>query len=137
MGLQSRQQVCKESGDGFWGDQSDANSQDGSSQQVLGTSVKDFLAVDEGKCKVRLMVDDTNDVRSKPSGGVIKAKDARSSIHDQANARIQQPCCGEGDEVGSVGVFVDSVPREGKNRGEDGIDGMEFEEGNRDLTSSV
>ncbi|KAL0000651.1 hypothetical protein SO802_014432 [Lithocarpus litseifolius] len=63
---------------------------------------------------------------------------ARICIHpsDQANARIQHLCRGEGVDFGSGGTAIDSMSREGKNKGEDGLDGMEFEEVSRDFVSS-
>ena len=87
----------------------------------------------------------------KPSGDTLGEKDVRSlthvhlhnvesSLHEdypsvQANSRIQHPCRGEGDKFGSVGASTDSMPRERKGKGDDGIDGMEFEEGSGDFAS--
>ena len=79
-------------------------------------------------------------VRRKPGEYTLEAKDVRSPTHIhlhngelalhedypsvQTNSRIQHPCHGEGDEFGSVGASVDSMPREGKDKGDDDIDGM-------------
>ena len=90
-------------------------------------------------------------MQRKPSRHTLGEKDVRSSTHVhlhnvesalhedypsvQANSRIQHPCCGEGDEFVSVGASTDSIPRERKGKGDDGIDGMEFEEGSGDFAS--
>ena len=113
--------------------------------------MENILPIDGGQCKGGLSDVDTNEVRSKPSRDIIGAKDVRSStrVHlyngastlleahpsDQANARFQQPCHVKGDKVGSVGAAIDSVSREGKNKGEDVIDGMEFEKGSEGFVS--
>ena len=90
-------------------------------------------------------------MQRKPNEDTLGEKDVRSSTHVhlhngesalhedypsvQANSRIQHTCRGEGDEFGSVGASTDSMPRERKGKGDDGIDGMEFE-GSRDFPPS-
>uniref|UniRef100_A0A7N2MG54 AP2/ERF domain-containing protein n=1 Tax=Quercus lobata TaxID=97700 RepID=A0A7N2MG54_QUELO len=87
-----------------------------------------------------LTADSASVVRRKPGGYTLEAKDVRSPTHihlhngesalhedypsGQTNSRIQHPCHGKGDEFGSVGASVDSMPREGKDKGDDDIDGM-------------
>lgn len=95
---------------------------------------------------------DTSVVRRKFSRDLVGVKDVRCSAYvhlhigelafyedylsAQANASIQHPCRGEGVEFGSVGISDDSMSREGKDKGDDGINGMEFEEGSKDFAST-
>ena len=123
-----------------------ASSRDGLVQRGAGASVESALSVDGDQCKGGGSSVNTNEVRNKPSGDIIGAKDTHilngesmlSEDHtcDQANARAQQPYRGEGVVVGSGGATEDSVFRGRKNIGEDGMDGLEFEEGYREFGSS-
>ena len=115
--LQSSQKNCGESGGGS------TNSRDG----LGGVSVEKSLPVDGNQCKGGGSIVNTsevrckpNEVRSKPSTDIIKAKDAKSSksthllngvsvlfedhIGDQVNTKAQQTCRGEGAIFGSVGA---------------------------------
>ena len=143
MELQSSQHNCRESRGGS------TSSRDG-----LGSaSVEKSLPIDGDQCKGGGSIVNTSEVRSKPSVDIIKAKDAKSSksthllngvsvlfedhIGDQVNTKAQQTCRGEGAIFGSVRAFDDSVFRGRKNIKEDGMDGLEFEEGSGEFGSSV
>ena len=104
------------------------SSWDGLSCPVGGANMEEALPVDGGQCKDGFLVTKISEEQSNPSGEVQSS--------DQASASTQQSYRGDGGDFGIVGVVDNSVSKEGKVKGEDGIVGMEFEMGRGDFISS-
>lgn len=108
MGTQDRRQECGKFGDRYGEDQNEDNAGDAMDQSKVEVC-------EGGLCKIG---------SSDPLG-------AKGSFA-HANAIIQKPYSGEEVESGCVGTSDVSAFKKG-----DGMDGMEMEEGSKELASSV
>ena len=115
--------------------------------------MEEALPVDGEQFKGNFPADNSREEQSKPSGDNSGVREASGSIrthpHDgvsalpedhfgnQANANIQQGYEAKGVVLGNVEAGDNSVPKEGKFKGEDGLVGMEFEVGRGEFDSSV
>ena len=115
--------------------------------------MEEALPVDDEQFKGNFPADNSREEQSKPSGDNSGVREASGSIwthsHDgvstlpedhfgnQANANIQQGYGAEGVVPGNVEIWDNSIPKEGKFKGEDGLVGMEFEVGRGDFDSSI
>lgn len=104
------------------------------------------LPIDSNQRKEGGTTANNSEVQSKPSGDKsLTSTNVLNTVSvlskdlscDQANTRAQQPCRGEGADFGDVGVGDDSGIRGRKNIGNDGMDGLEFEEGSNEFGSSI
>lgn len=112
MGKQSQRQDFGDSKGRYGGSQSEANTHDVMEQSEASTR-------DGGQRKMGLA-----------------ATDGSMCSNAQANNSIQKLSRGEGNEFGYVGISMELVSREGKDKGDDGMDEVEFVEGSRDFASS-
>ena len=118
--LQSRWQNCGEDGGDL------ASSRDGLGRQGGDASVERGPPGDGGQCKGGGSSTNSSEVRRKPSGDkqVLVLPEDHSGV--QAYTSDQNPCRGEGAGYGSVGAAD-----------EDGMDGVEIEEGGGEFGLSV
>ena len=120
VGLQSRQQNCGEAGGGS------ASSRDGLGRQVGDASVERVLPGDGNQCKGGGSSTNSSEVQRKSSGDKDVLVLLEDHTCDQAYTRAQNTYQGEGAGYGSVGAAD-----------EDGMDGVEVEEGRGEFGSSV
>ena len=106
-----------------------ASSRNGLARREAGASVENAMAVDGDQYKGGGHPIFISEVRNNPCGDAIGAENTHICNGESVLSKDHACDRGEGIGVGNSGATEGSVYRGRKNIGEDGMDGLEFEEG--------